>query len=60
MVFPNLPDTPPPPAPAPAKNTQNPWSAEQSMGNVRREHPASEFPRTAGLSGCGADVETEV
>lgn len=47
-------------APAPDKNTQNPWSAEQSTGNVKGEHWKSEFPRTAGLSGGGADVDTEV
>ena len=46
-------------APAP-KNTQNPWSAEQGRGSVKRQHLKSESPRTAGPSGCGANVETEV
>lgn len=43
----------------PDKKTQNPWSAEQSTGNVEGEPWKSQFPRTSGLSG-GADVDTEV
>lgn len=57
--FPNSPDRGTPHSPAPDKSAQDPYSTEQRIGNVRREHVKSGSPRTAGPSSRGANEKTE-